>query len=230
MELKPIPTDIRFITVDSPLVVGFTGLAKSGKDTAAKAIASTLETIYGTKFEMLSFASPIREIGKVFGYTDEQMSNQSLKETYFGNKITNVTPRTFMQMVGTDMFRNCLDKDIWVRALESKITDKVCGLHSELISGGATWKPCKVYFITDVRFPNEAEAIRKHKGIVVRVDREQEIQEKSNEWRKHESEKAMSEIIPDCLWINDSNSALTWCSKSIGLFDSVMKEMHIEFN
>lgn len=228
MAIRPRTLSPSEVVVDAPLLIGFSGLAKSGKDTAAKAIASTIGTLYGTKCEMLSFAAPIREIGKVFGYTDEQMGNQELKETYLGNKITNVTPRKFMQVVGTDMFRNCLDKDIWVRMLESKIVETLHPGQMECLELGSLWKPAKVYFITDVRFPNEAAAIRRHKGIVIRVDREQ-TQKSSGEWRKHESEKVMSEINPDYVWENNANSALFWCCKSLHLFEEVMKDKNITF-
>lgn len=231
MAIRPRPPlgNPRNVTVDAPLVVGFTGIAKSGKDTSAKTIASTLETICGVKFEMLSFASPIREIGKIFGYTDEQMSNQSLKETYLDNKITNVTPRKFMQLVGTDMFRNCLDKDIWVRLLESKITTPIYPGQIECLKRGSAWKPCMVYFITDVRFPNEADAIRRHNGIVIKINREQCCSLGNSGWRKHESEKSMDDIVPDYVWNNDAKSALGWSTKSIELFREIIKEKKIVF-
>lgn len=227
MAIRPKEIDPKYVTIDIPLVVGFTGIAKSGKDTSAKAIASELETLYGVKFEMLSFASPIREIGKIFGYTDEQMSKQELKETYLDNKITNVTPRKFMQVVGTDMFRNCLDKDIWVRLLESRLYEQVYPSQIECLNKGSKWKPCKIYFITDVRFPNEADAIRKHNGIVIKINREQHCSSAKDAWRRHESEIVMDEITPDYVWNNDSKSALGWCSKSLDLFDGIMMEKNI---
>lgn len=227
MALRPRVLSPSECTIDLPLIVGFTGPAKSGKDTSAKAISSIIKSLCNVNITMLSFASPIREIGKLFGYTEEQMSNQELKETYLDNYITNVTPRKFMQLVGTDMFRNCLDKNIWVRLLESKIVEKIYPGQVEYLNNGSRWKPNKIYFITDVRFPNEAEAIKKHNGIVIRVNREQGISSAKDAWRKHESEIVMDEITPDYVWNNDSKSALGWCSKSLELFDGIMMEKNI---
>jgi hypothetical protein len=71
-----------------------------------------------------------------------------------------MTYREFLQKLGTDALRNGLHDDVWVNALM------------------ADYKPPKMdqynpsnWVITDVRFPNEARAIRKKEGMLIRVER-----------------------------------------------------------
>ena len=59
-----------------------------------------------------------------------------------------------LQTVGTDVFRH-LNPDIWVRVLMDTIEED---------------QP-DVAIITDMRFPNEVEAIKAQNGLVVRVSR-----------------------------------------------------------
>ena len=57
-----------------------------------------------------------------------------------------------LQQVGTDLFRNQLHPNTWVNATFANYHDN-------------NW------IITDVRFPNELEAIKKHNGITIRINR-----------------------------------------------------------
>ena len=103
------------IELKDSLIIGLTGHAKSGKDTLAGALwtyAALGKQFKGgrTEWHKLAFADGIRKIGKIFGFTEEQMTNQELKET-FVHPVWNITPRVFMQRVGSEMFRNHLDKD-----------------------------------------------------------------------------------------------------------------------
>lgn len=59
-----------------------------------------------------------------------------------------------LQIVGTDIFRR-FDADVWVRVLMDTIEEQ---------------KP-DVAVITDMRFPNEAQAIRRRGGLCVKVER-----------------------------------------------------------
>ena len=63
-----------------------------------------------------------------------------------------MTPRKMLQQVGTDLFRNQLHPNTWVNATFANYHDN-------------NW------IITDVRFPNELEAIKKHNGITIRINR-----------------------------------------------------------
>ena len=90
-------------------------------------------------------------------------------KNYEGLELVKPTPRFLMQYVGTDLLRNQLHPEIWVTSLMSEYKPQ--------------WKEeTKVYWkerlseypnfiITDLRFPNELEAVKKRGGITIRVNR-----------------------------------------------------------
>ena len=63
-----------------------------------------------------------------------------------------MTPRKMLQQVGTDLFRNQLHPNTWVNASFANYLNNA-------------------WIFTDVRFPNELEAIKKHNGITIRINR-----------------------------------------------------------
>ena len=203
------------INLKDSLIIGLTGHAKSGKDTLAEAIwshvaKSNMFNSKPTDMHKLAFADGIREIGEIFGFTKEQLTNQDLKET-FVHPVWNITPRVFMQRVGSEMFRNHLDKDCWVKLLMQKIDRIVSWNHvpeSEFQLGLADCKDDEprtyvrhCILVTDVRFPNEAQAIKDAGGFIVRVTRPGNA-EGQEEWKKHESEAFIDTMDVDLEIIN----------------------------
>lgn len=204
------------INLKDSLIIGLTGHAKSGKDTLAEAIwshvaKSNMFNGKPTDMHKLAFADGIREIGEIFGFTKEQLTNQDLKET-FVHPVWNITPRVFMQRVGSEMFRNHLDKDCWVKLLMQKI-DRIVSFNpvpeSEFQLGLADCKDTEprtyvrhCILITDVRFPNEAQAIKDAGGIIVRVTRPGNSGGQE-EWKKHESEAFIDTMDVDLEIINN---------------------------
>jgi hypothetical protein len=81
----------------------------------------------------------------------------------------NTTIREFLQTLGTECLRNNLSKNIWAAALFADYKEeptnvlKSKGYHLE--DAYPNW--C----ITDMRFPNEMEAVKERKGITIRVVR-----------------------------------------------------------
>jgi hypothetical protein len=71
---------------------------------------------------------------------------------FIWNTIT-LTPRKLLQLTGTEFGRELVHPDIWVNSTLNSIDDDEYAL------------------ITDVRFPNEVDAILKRNGIVIRIDR-----------------------------------------------------------
>lgn len=63
------------------------------------------------------------------------------------------TPREILQFVGTELVRNCVDRDYWIKAM----TNDVRG-HARVV-------------VTDCRFPNERQLIRDLGGHLIRTDR-----------------------------------------------------------
>lgn len=173
-----------------PLVIGLAGHAGCGKDSA---IVNLLKADH--IFARTAFADKIREIGKIFGFTHHQMTDRTLKEKV--DEYWGISPRKFMQLVGSEMFRHHLCPDVWIKALFRTL---------ERDYGNK-----KVVFITDVRFPNEAEAIQNEGGIVIRITRPS--LEISSEVLHHESERYINELNVDYEVLNDCSSAEAWADK-----------------
>lgn len=64
-----------------------------------------------------------------------------------------MTVRKILQFVGTELFRNQLDPDVWVESVFRQ-----------------PWQQDDIVIIADARFPNEAEVARKH-GLLVNIVR-----------------------------------------------------------
>ena len=143
---------------DLPRVVGVTGLKHNGKDTVADHLCET----YG--YSRVAFAGPLKEVcATLFGFSHEQLHG-SLKETpdvgWFG-----VTPRRVLQYIGTDLFRNHMSglhpefrDEFWLQCAERRIRKLLEDPEARVV-------------VSDVRFPNECELIKRLGGIVIRVVR-----------------------------------------------------------
>lgn len=134
------------------MIIGITGLARSGKDTAASMLQHYIASEYilgSAKIE--SFAKPIKETCRyLFDWNDDHLYGD-LKEVV--DPRWGVTPRHAMQTLGTDWARNMINDQFWVKrvlAQESK---------------------CDYLIVPDVRFENEAAAVRK-RGILIHVNRD----------------------------------------------------------
>ena len=90
-----------------------------------------------------------------------------------------MTPRLMLQLLGTECGRDIIHPNIWVNAL---FADYVCTMnkHSYTFEKSKTIEETDKFMfenssypdwiITDVRFPNEAQAIKDKGGIVIRVE------------------------------------------------------------
>ncbi len=177
------------------MLIGLCGYIGSGKDTCA----SILEEYHG--FQRLAFASAIKDIvSTLFGWdrNDLEGSTPSSREwreeidTWWTEQLGRiVTPRLILQMVGTEMFRDCLSPRFWTTVLKRKI-EKI------LESEGAR------IAITDCRFPEEIELIKSLGGIIVYVDRAPDINNHKLGF-SHSSEHHISSIIPDATIDNNKD-------------------------
>ena len=124
-----------------------------------------------TKFERIDetfYFSTIEEANKF------KLNN--LNYDYFGEiEKVEMTPRFLLQFIGTDLLRNQLHPEIWVNSLMAEYKSK---LSSNNPVDDLDWEPRFIYpnwIITDTRFPNELEAVKKRGGITIRVNRPCEI-------------------------------------------------------
>ena len=143
-------------------------------------------------WEIKKWAGKLKDIASLLtGIPVESFEDQEFKTTLLGPEWGTVTlnplnsipvfadiefnslisVREFLQRLGTDAIRDGLHTNAWVNALMAGYTKTVsdCGTSKK-----GTNVKCSKYpnwIITDTRFPNEAEAIKKAGGIVIRVDR-----------------------------------------------------------
>jgi hypothetical protein len=144
------------------MLIAAVGLIGSGKDT----VADYLETNYGFKRE--SFASSLKDAASVIMGWDRDLLEGKTKESrewrervdpWWAERlgIPHLTPRWVLQEWGTQVFRFHFHDDIWIASLENKLLK---------YSGNVV--------ISDCRFPNEVNAVRRQKGLVIRVVRGEE--------------------------------------------------------
>lgn len=141
------------------MILGVTGLIGSGKDT----IADYLCTFHG--FQRLSFAASLKDaVSSVFGWDRELLEGTTKSSREWREQvdpwwaerlnIPNLTPRWVLQYWGTEVCRNGFHTDIWVASVENKLRQSKDNI-----------------VITDCRFANELQAIKKAGGITCRVER-----------------------------------------------------------
>jgi lambda repressor-like predicted transcriptional regulator len=134
-------------------VVGFGCTAQVGKDTAS----THLEEQYPGKFKRVAFADELKKAAmSIFDLSHEQcFGSQEIKETV--DPRYGKSPRQLLQELGVKMRE--IFPDIWVAKV---FLETIPRLQEQGYEGFA---------VSDVRFPNEADWIRKYGGIVVRVTR-----------------------------------------------------------
>lgn len=121
-------------------------------------------------------------------------------------KSSVLTPRKILQLLGTEAGRNIIHPNIWVNALmseykrpsywEDRYYDEV---NKKGFSGREeVWGDLPNWVISDMRFPNELEAVKKRKGITIRVNRPSVKSED-----EHESETALDNATFDHVIVND---------------------------
>lgn len=131
-----------------PRVVGFTGLAGSGKSTATKYLVER----HG--YTLVKFAGPLKDMMRAIGFSEAHIEGE-LKEkpdAMLGGK----TPRHAMQTLGTEWGRNCIGEDFWANAW--------------LYRARALTDFGNRVVVDDCRFSNEAEAIRQLGGVIIKLE------------------------------------------------------------
>lgn len=132
------------------MLIGIAGQKQVGKTTAADVLAERHGFIH------VSFAEPIRRFTcDLLDMTPERLERE--KEDPIPWLDFNVSPRQIMQRLGTEFGRELIHPDLWVRRLMRKV--------SALRHSGAS------VVVSDVRFDNEASAIKLAGGKIVLVRR-----------------------------------------------------------
>ncbi len=115
-----------------------------------------------------------------------------------------LTYRKLLQVIGTDALRNVVHENIWVNALmaDYHLRQKP----PQITEKGAIFSFDSVYpnwIITDMRFPNEMEAVKAKGGITIRVNRDNGTRE--IDLNPHPSEIALDNHKFDYVIDNDGS-------------------------
>lgn len=150
-----------------------------------------------SSFEIKKFADKLKDIVcLLIGCTREQLEDREFKEKELGEEwdrvissdgkvylpdeypdleYSKMTPRLLLQLLGTNCGRDIIHPNVWVNALmnEYKPIDCKCN-EPDFCGSPGNCEELAIYphwIITDLRFPNEAKAIKNKGGIVIRVNR-----------------------------------------------------------
>lgn len=168
-------------------LIGLCGKRGVGKDTAAARIESALGHYerYECDVEVLSLAYPMKRILSDLGVDFNALYGSSAqRETRLPSGRT---VREALQALGTDWGRKYLGEDVWVNALLQRCEPQVMSI------------------VTDVRFDNEARAIRAAGGLLVRIVRPG-LQRAASAVDSHASETGLDGLADtyfDAVWVND---------------------------
>lgn len=128
------------------MIIGISGKIGSGKDTVAGIIIDNKP-----KYTRKAFGDKLKKaVALLTGAPENLMYTQEGKEVYLSG--WDMTVGQFQQKLGTEAMRDVIHKDGWVLALMSDYIEDY------------NW------IISDVRFKNEAEAIREKGGLLIRVN------------------------------------------------------------
>ena len=209
------------------MIIGITGKAQSGKDTACR-IVQLINTVdydcacsegEGEKYilenvdnilpitcmwEKHAFADKLKECASIIlGVPRFMFESGEFKESFTSLPLSNkegepMTNREFLQYFGTEVGRS-IDKDLWIKAL----------MYSYGRDKESHW------IVPDVRFPNEADAIRNAGGVLWKIERD------GSGAGNHISEKLIDDIMVDI--IIENNLDMKYYVKAITLaYDDTM--------
>lgn len=163
------------------MIIGLAGYARSGKDTIADLLAE-----HG--YRKQAFADPMREaLYTLNPNVDVNGYRMTLQQAvnglgWEGLKDLSDELRPLLQRFGTDVCRHLFGQDIWVKTAMARVAGDTV--------------------FADVRFPNEADAIREAGGVLLRVVRPGVAPANA-----HASERALDDYLFDATIHNDGTLA-----------------------
>lgn len=138
------------------MVIGLTGYAQSGKDTAARHLIEN----YG--FTRVAFADKLREAMYTLnpeiktGWVKRERLQDIVDDVGWENaKLGYPEVRRLLQVFGTEVGRMMFGENVWVDVAAKDIVER--NLDNVVL--------------TDVRFQNEAAWVKSQGGIIVRINR-----------------------------------------------------------
>jgi len=206
------------------MLIGLLGKKRSGKDTFADYCCEKYE------YKKTAIAKPLKDISKIlFNFTDEQLYGEK-KEIIDEN--WGITPRRAFQFIGTDLIRDKfgelikdIGNDFWIKHFEINYREM---------------KNNKNIIVSDIRFQNEVDMIKKLGGIIIKIERinknendenkndenkndENENENKNKKNDLHISENEIDEIISYDFLIKNNKSIVDYKKNIDLLFKKIRK-------
>ena len=138
------------------LVIGIKGKAGSGKDTVSDYLVAN------HNFKKVSFSTALKKVCAIItGWPLECMYGDTKEAREFRETVVHpmfgMTCRQLMQTIGTEVFRNHFDADIWVKLAKREAEDLMAAGYNVVFA--------------DVRFENEAATVRNLGGKIFHLIR-----------------------------------------------------------
>lgn len=127
-------------------LIGISGKARAGKDTLAKHLVEL-------GYYQMAFADGVKHVTSYLAGEPVALFHDNAEKEMYSQNL-GMARRRAMQNVGNAM-REAIGPNVWIRPLLS------------------AWKESGEFsaVISDVRYPNEAAAIRGHGGLIIRIER-----------------------------------------------------------
>ena len=197
-------------------LIGIVGFIGSGKDTVAKEFCK-LGCVQD------SFAAPLKDVcSAIFGWDREAIEGETVEsrefretaDLYWTRKtgIDNFTPRLALQLMGTDVMRNHFHEDIWIDSLEYRLRSKA---------------ETRCVVVSDARFTNELDLIKKLGGHIIWVQRGELPQ--WYETAKTASENAINRKIMETRYRDVHESEWNWAGYPVDYIiknDSTIEDLY----
>lgn len=136
----------------SQILIGLAGHARVGKDTVARYLAAHLTLI------TYAFADPLKQaLAGMFHLTAAQLDGAEKEQplAWLGR-----SPRELMQLLGTEWGREMVHPQLWLLLAEQNL--QLLAEHDQAMKG---------VVISDVRFENEADWVRRRGGVILHLSR-----------------------------------------------------------
>ncbi len=167
------------------MLIGIAGKARAGKDAVRCALMECIQTdpaLYKYKCVKESIIRPLRDITTMFYGVSAAEGSSSDRETV--GEEWPLSPRKFMQLMGTEVMKTMMGAHVWLKMLIRRILSD--NIH--------------IAVVADIRAENEAVLFSTF-GIVIRVERPCH----TTAVEAHATEQPIDDRYVDCTIINDGS-------------------------
>jgi hypothetical protein len=132
----------------------------------------TMDSEFSDYEEFVDYFSTEKEATE-FALSEEKLLNVPKEERQYGRSaaydytivLVKITPRKLLQLLDTEAGREIIHPNIWVNAFFAGYSDRQ-------FRGSTYESQISNWIVTDVKYPNQAKAIKDRGGIIIRVNRD----------------------------------------------------------